>query len=248
MVIQPNCRTQFTAADIDFIVSVFKTEEGPSESLVKLFSDPESLDALLDHDLIFKALLERTGFLKVSRMNPNKGRSAAALIAALKESELRDLLIENADEPHADLLAEAIVESREKAPIFTTRALTQLLQDALSSLPRQQQEVDGSSSIRRVYQALRVCVNEEFSNLERFLRILPSSLKPGGRVVILSFHSGEDRRVKKAFQAGLREGLYGRIAEDVVRASMAEVRANSRSSSAKLRWAIRSNTELNKNF
>jgi 16S rRNA (cytosine1402-N4)-methyltransferase len=90
-----------------------------------------------------------------------------------------------------------------------------------------------------VFQALRVAVNDEFGALEAFLRNLPSCLKAGGRVAILTFHSGEDRRVKKAFQEGERSGIYSSIAHDVIRPSREEVHANPRSSSAKLRWAIR---------
>src|SRR5204863_9394112 len=95
-------------------------------------------------------------------------------------------------------------------------------------------------SVRRVFQALRIAVNDEFGALDTFLRNLPSCLKPGGRVAILSFHSGEDRRVKLAFKQGLHDGLYSSIADEVVRASPAEQRANPRSSSAKLRYAVRS--------
>jgi 16S rRNA (cytosine1402-N4)-methyltransferase len=97
-------------------------------------------------------------------------------------------------------------------------------------------------SVRRTLQALRVAVNDEFSALDALLRALPHVLRPGGRVAMLTFHSGEDRRVKKAFQAGLRAGVYADIAKDVIRASMAETRANRRASSAKLRWAIRAAT------
>ena len=94
-------------------------------------------------------------------------------------------------------------------------------------------------SVRRVLQALRIAVNDEFSALETLLRHLPTSLRPGGRAAIISFHSGEDRRVKKAFAAGLRDGLYARIADEVIRPGPEERRANPRSTSAKLRWAQR---------
>ena len=94
-------------------------------------------------------------------------------------------------------------------------------------------------SVRRTLQALRIAVNDEFAVLEALLRSLPSCLAPGGRVAILTFHSGEDRRVKKAFQAGQRDGLYEDVARFVVRPSMEETRANRRASSAKLRWAVK---------
>jgi 16S rRNA (cytosine1402-N4)-methyltransferase len=82
-------------------------------------------------------------------------------------------------------------------------------------------------------------VNDEFSALETFLRNLPNCLKPNGRVAILTFHSGEDRRVKKAFQAGERDGTYQSVAHEVIRPCAEEIHANPRASSAKLRWAIR---------
>jgi 16S rRNA (cytosine1402-N4)-methyltransferase len=93
--------------------------------------------------------------------------------------------------------------------------------------------------LQRTFQALRIEVNDEFGVLDTLLAALPACLKPGGRVAILSFHSGEDRRVKKAFQTGVRNGTYARVAPDPIRASFEERRANSRSTSAKLRWAVR---------
>jgi len=97
----------------------------------------------------------------------------------------------------------------------------------------------GMFSLRRVFQALRIAVNEEFTALESFLRVLPNCLKPGGRAVVLTFHSGEDRRVKKMFQVGERDGIYSEVSDGVVIASPEERRANPRSVPAKLRWAVR---------
>jgi 16S rRNA (cytosine1402-N4)-methyltransferase len=94
-------------------------------------------------------------------------------------------------------------------------------------------------TVRRVFQALRIAVNEEFSALDMLLRHLPSCLNSGGRVAILTFHSGEDRRVKKSFEAGLRDGLYAAVAQDVIRPTPEERHENPRSSPAKLRWARR---------
>jgi MraW methylase family len=97
---------------------------------------------------------------------------------------------------------------------------------------------------RRPYR-LRIAVNYEFSALETFLRHLPACLNPGGRVAVLTFHSGEDRRVKKALAAGCRDGLYAEIAQEVIRPTADERHANSRSAPAKLRWAPIDFKELN---
>ena len=109
---------------------------------------------------------------------------------------------------------------------------------AAARFPRQSRET-ADAVVRRVFQAIRIAVNQEFDALAAFLRNLPSCLKPGGRVAILTFHSGEDRRVKAAFKEGLRDRTYTAIARDVIRASAEERRANPRSSAAKLRFAVR---------
>jgi len=165
------------------------------------------------------------------RMNPQRGQPASALLAKIKPDALAALLVENADEPHADALATILAGKT----FATTRALAAAIRAAL---PRLNQEA-GDLSIRRVFQALRIAVNDEFSALDTFLRNLPMCLNPGGRVAILTFHSGEDRRVKKAFAAGLRDGLYADIAHDVIRPTADERNANPRSAPAKLRWARR---------
>ncbi len=165
------------------------------------------------------------------RMNPQRGQPASALLQRLRPDALAELLAENADEPHAPVLA-ATLAGRSFA---TTASLAAAIRAAL---PRVNQE-ECDLSIRRVFQALRIAVNGEFSALETFLRVLPACLNPGGRAAVLTFHSGEDRRVKKAFAAGLRAGLYAEIAREVIRPDPAERHANSRSTPAKLRWARR---------
>ena len=173
------------------------------------------------------------------RMNPNHGQSAAAWLSAASETRLIEVLQDNADEPHARLIARSIVDARSPAGIATTAALARVIQDAWRSVPKSVRDAEGEAPVQRVFQALRIEVNDEFGALETLLRFLPDCLAPGGRVAILSFHSGEDRRVKKAFQAGLHAGFYARVAPAVIRPSAEEVRANPRSASAKLRWAIR---------
>lgn len=167
------------------------------------------------------------------RMNPNRGQPASALLARLEESELAELLANNSDEPHARELAAAIHAQRDR--LQTTTALTALIRQILARWPREEAEL----SVRRVFQALRMEVNGEMSALDSFLRVLPACLNPGGRVAILTFHSGEDRRVKAAFKQGREQGIYSAIAEDVMRPSADEVRSNPRAGPAKLRWAIR---------
>ena len=163
------------------------------------------------------------------RMNPERGQPASALLAALTEPKLAQLLAEHSDEPNAALLARALLVR----PIATTSTLANAIRVAQPRLKPAEVE----DSIRRVFQALRIAVNDEFGALDTFLRHLPQCLRPGGRVAILTFHSGEDRRVKLAFKQGAHDGVYSAIAPDVIRPSPAEVRDNPRSSSAKLRWA-----------
>jgi 16S rRNA (cytosine1402-N4)-methyltransferase len=165
------------------------------------------------------------------RMNPQRGQPASAFLGKISSDKLATLLVENADEPHAAVLAPALA-----GKVFaTTTALAAAIRAAL---PRLNQE-DGGLAVRRVFQALRIAVNDEFSALDTFLRNLPACLNPGGRVAILTFHSGEDRRVKKAFAGGLHDGLYAEIAHEVIRPTAEERNSNPRSAPAKLRWARR---------
>ena len=169
------------------------------------------------------------------RMNPTRGEPASQLIARLTEEKLTRVLEDNADEPHAGLIAAALKTS----PVMTTVELSRRVRaGVVAAHPRTAKE-DLEASIRRTCQALRIAVNDEFSALDAFLRHVPACLASGGRLVMLTFHSGEDRRVKKAFDEGRRQGLYSAVADEVVRASADEVRANPRASSAKLRWAVR---------
>lgn len=171
------------------------------------------------------------------RMNPQRAQPASSLLASISESELAESLAENADEPHARLIAQFLCEARAKSAIVTTKTLARRVAEALHAARRSPDQID--ASVRRVFQALRIAVNYEFGALETFLRNLPGCLKSGGRAAILTFHSGEDRRVKKSFRAGERSGLYSRVAHEVTRPGSEEIRANPRAASAKLRWAVR---------
>ena len=172
------------------------------------------------------------------RMDPSRGKAASALLSELGESGLARILAENSDEPHAEELAGAILRAHAREPLTTTRALAAVVYEACGRRPRLSGET-ADDAVRRVFQSLRIAVNDEFGALTAFLRTLPACLRPGGRVAILSFHSGEDRRVKSAFKEGLRQGDYVSIAEEVIRPSAEERRDNPRSSSAKLRFAVR---------
>lgn len=173
------------------------------------------------------------------RLNPQRAPSAAELLATIRADKLATLLVENADEPHADVLARELVAARARAPITRTRQLAEVLREILQRLRLARDRDTDNTCIRRVFQALRIAVNDEFGVLDTWLRHLPSCLRSGGRVTVLTFHSGEDRRVKKAFQEGARTGVYSAIADEVIRPTSEELRANSRSAPAKLRWAIR---------
>jgi len=163
------------------------------------------------------------------RMNPQRGFPASALLEKTSVAALAELLQENADEPQSTRLAEALAGKK----FTSTRSLAAAIGAAV---PRMNRE-DADLTVRRVFQALRIAVNDEFSALDMLLRHLPACLNPGGRVAILTFHSGEDRRVKKAFEAGFRAGHYADIAREVIRPTPVERHDNPRSSPAKLRWA-----------
>lgn len=169
------------------------------------------------------------------RMNPQRGLSAADWLKKVSVAELAIALSENADEPQAVMLAKAMIHAQSQYPLTTTLDLAELIRRAITRFSTEAT----SATIQRVFQAIRIAVNDEFEVLEALLRQLPQCLKSGGRVAILSFHSGEDRRVKQAFKQGLAAGEYKEIAPDVTRASYDEQYTNPRSAPAKLRWAIR---------
>ena len=173
------------------------------------------------------------------RLNPARAPSAAAWLARVSAVDLASALTENSDEPHAELLARELTARRSQAPFTRTLQLAGAIRDILRHHRPHLDAESHDDCVRRVFQAIRIAVNDEFSALDQFLRQLPSCLKPGGRVAMLTFHSGEDRRVKHAFRDGVRMGVYAAVNDEVVRAGPEERRANPRSSSAKLRWAVR---------
>jgi 16S rRNA (cytosine1402-N4)-methyltransferase len=172
------------------------------------------------------------------RLNPTKGLPAADYLAKTTVQDLANALHQFSDEPRAEIIARAIVETRPRST-GSTRALAETIRTALRESGLRLRTEEQDAAIRRTFQALRIAVNDEFGTLENLLRFLPFCLNKGGRAAFLTFHSGEDRRVKKSFQEGHRTGIFAQIAGEPIRASAEEIRSNPRASSAKLRWAVR---------
>ena len=173
------------------------------------------------------------------RMNPQKGVSAAERLKEVTEEELYGMLLENADEPYAQEIARAVIRQRRISPIETTTDLRNVIEKALSFLPEKDRKEAVKKSCQRSFQALRIDVNSEFEVLYDFLEKLPQVLAPNGRAAILTFHSGEDRLVKKSFKQFYKEGIYSEICKDVIRPSQEECNRNSRAKCTKMRWAVR---------
>ncbi len=173
------------------------------------------------------------------RMDPRRRRTAADLLMSLSEAELSRALWELADEPDHEPIAQRIVSRRQVAPIATTGQLKGLIFDVKGTAEKVWKKQGGYDAhpARRTFQALRILVNDELSAIRQLLRLGPQCLRPGGRIGIISFHSGEDRLVKKAFREGYRQGIYEACNRRVIRPGSQEVYHNPRSSSAKFRWA-----------
>lgn len=174
------------------------------------------------------------------RLNPEKGISAAERLKQVSQDELMGMLIENSDEPYAKEIAKAVIlEMKRGKEIKTTTDLKLIIEKALSFIPEKERKEAIKKSCQRTFQALRIDVNCEFEVLDSFLNSLPDILSPGGRVAILTFHSGEDRMVKQYFKMHKKEGLYEEVARDVIRPSAEECVRNPRAKCTKMRWAIR---------
>lgn len=175
------------------------------------------------------------------RLDPEHGTSAAQRLRELTADEFEGMLVENSDEPYAaQIAAEVYRRMRRGMPMDTTSALAEAVEAALAFLPDTKEKRDlVKKTNQRVFQALRIDVNSEFEVLEAFLEALPDVMAPGGRVAILTFHSGEDRLVKKAFKRYYKAGVFSDISQDVIRPTPEECRANGRARSTKLRWAVK---------
>ncbi len=180
------------------------------------------------------------------RFNPQKGESASRRLAGMSRDDIEDMLRENSDEPYAGEIADAIHKVYwRRQSIETTGQLRAVVEEALegtkslAKLPKKDLDELKKKSLARVFQALRIDVNQELEVLEEFLDKLPSALKSGGRAAILTFHSGEDRLVKKSFKSLEKAGVYREAARDVIRPSREEYFRNPRAHSTKMRWAVK---------
>ncbi len=251
------------ALDVDPIESV-KTEErlarqgyGP-EILTVIHTNFANLDQVAEKHGPFQFILADLGVSSMQidnpergfsykydgpldlRLNPEKGVTAAARLRELEEEELAGMLMENADEPFAEEIARAVTEAfRRGEAIETTLQLRRVIERALEFLPQGERKMAVKKSCQRTFQALRIDVNSEFEVLYSFLEKLPDALADGGRAAILTFHSGEDRLVKKSFRDLHRAGVYREVSTEVIRPSAEECARNSRAKSTKMRWAVK---------
>lgn len=174
------------------------------------------------------------------RLNQETGISAAERLDTITREELAGMFYENSDEPYCEELAKAITdEIRRGSRIDTTTKLRRVIEDTLDFLPEKEKKDTIKKTCQRTFQALRIDVNQEFEVLYEFMEKLPGALRSGGRVAILTFHSGEDKLVKQALKEGYKSGIYSDYAKDVIRPSAQECAANGRARSTKMRWAVR---------
>lgn len=174
------------------------------------------------------------------RMNPEKGITAAERLREIDQEELQGMLMENADEPYAYEVAKAIIsELHSGNEIATTKQLRDVIENALMFLPAAERKEAVKKTCQRTFQALRIDINNELEVLYEFLDKLPDVLADGGRAAILTFHSGEDRLVKKSFKCLQKEGIYSEVSNEVIRPSTEECNRNSRARCTKMRWAIK---------
>lgn len=174
------------------------------------------------------------------RLDPTHGKSGAQILSEMDEEEIEGMLVENSDEPYASEIAKEIYRYEHSGRVIeTTTQLKECVENALKKCKDKEALENVNKSLARTFQAIRIDVNKEFEVLYAFLEKLPEVLNPGGRVAILTFHSGEDRLVKQAFKEGKKTGIYSEIAEDVIRPGKEECIRNPRAKSTKLRYAIK---------
>jgi 16S rRNA (cytosine1402-N4)-methyltransferase len=167
------------------------------------------------------------------RLDTGAGETAAQLLMNSTEDFLINILAENSDEPYAQIIGKEMFSHKYECQ--TTDGLVNIISNALHKKGINPDVA--KPSIQRTFQALRVEVNNEFMALDNLLQSIPRCLKSNGRVAILTFHSGEDRRVKKIFKEYVANGIFSECVRRPIRPSFQEQHDNPRSSSAKLRWA-----------
>jgi 16S rRNA (cytosine1402-N4)-methyltransferase len=167
------------------------------------------------------------------RMNTQAGPTAEQVVNEVDEVTLANLIYEFGEERRSRRIARAIVRSR---PIRTTAELADVVSAAARPMNQAERKIHPAT---RTFQALRIFVNHELDDLRALLNVAPRVLKPGGRIVIISFHSLEDRIVKDAFREGAKQGHYKLLTKKPVTAGEEELDRNPRSRSAKMRAAER---------
>lgn len=174
------------------------------------------------------------------RLNPEIGIPASERLKEMNQEEMMGMFLENADEPYAKEISEYLYKQLKKGrTIEKTFDLRDVIEEALKPIAFDDRKKAVKKSCQRVFQAIRIDINAEFETLEIFLNVLPELLNNGGKVAILTFHSGEDRLVKKTLKRHYKNGDFSEIAKEVIRPSAEECRRNPRASATKMRWAIR---------
>lgn len=181
------------------------------------------------------------------RMDPRLPHSAADLLATLSMEQIAAAVAEFGEDPDHERIARFIVDRRLQEPVRRTHQLVHLIFEAKGISQREWRASSGAEKKRvhpaaRTFQALRILVNDELNGLEQFLRAAPYALRPGGRIGVISFHSGEHRRVSHSMEKGCEMGLYAPAGTEPLRAGPQEVVANPRSRSARFQWAVRAPT------
>ena len=232
--------------DAGYDSSQFKARQLNFAGIPKLLSETDGFDFILA-DLGVSSMQidnpERGFTFKYEgpfdlRLNPTRGISATQLLKKSSIEMLTEMLYENSDEPYAIEIAETLFENKEK--IKTTTQLSNFIRESLAKKVPSLDSKGVQKSLQRSFQAFRIAVNDEFGVLDQFLKNLPWCIKPNGRIAILTFHSGEDNRVLKSFEEGLKKGIYKSISHTPIRPSGEEQFLNPRSSCTKLRFAIAS--------
>lgn len=202
----------------------------------------KGLDATLGyggHSTEMLKCLQGEGHLYALDVDPIEIVKTKERLAHMDYEEIVGMLVENSDEPYAEEIADEIMKQKRRGGIKTTTDLREVIERALKFLPAKEQKEGVKKACARTFQALRIDVNSEFEVLYSFLEKLPDVMAPGGRAAILTFHSGEDRLVKKAFKDCQKTGIFSEVSKDVIRPSAEECSRNPRAKSTKMRWAIR---------